>query len=53
MIVISKYLYLFWQYQETPLHIACEYGKKDVVLVLLDHGANVEAPDMVSDSSFW
>ena len=46
-------LYLFWQIQETPLHIACEKGRKDIVSVLLDHGANMEAQNKESNQIFW
>ena len=48
MIFSIVILYLLSQEQSTPLHIACENGKRDVVSVLLAHNANVEARDEVS-----
>ena len=33
----------------TPLHLACWYGQKFVVELLLEHGANVNAKDRVSE----
>ena len=45
-------MYLFEQDQWTPLHFACQYGHKDVALVLLAHNANAEAQDEVSDFGF-
>ena len=39
----------FSQWQETPLHLACYNGHKEVVLVLLAHKANVNAQTKVSD----
>ena len=34
----------------TPLHEACNYGHKRVVLLLLKHGANVNAKGMDGDT---
>ena len=33
--------------QSTPLHLACSYGQKEVVEVLLANHANIEARDVV------
>jgi ankyrin repeat protein len=35
----------------TPLHYAAEYGHVDVMKLLLDHGADIEAHAEVSDES--
>ena len=49
-IVISfLILYLFYQNQYTPLHVA---RHKDVASVLLAHNANVVAQNVVSDFGF-
>jgi len=29
--------------QWTPLHVACQYGKIEVIMALLDRGANINA----------
>ena len=34
---------------ETPLHLACEYGKIEVVECLIKHGAQMETLQYVSD----
>ena len=31
----------------TPLHLACWYGQESIVILLLEHGANVKAKDRV------
>lgn len=35
----------------TPLHVACKYQQADAVVLLLNHGARVDIPDNVSESS--
>ena len=40
-----------FQYGLTPLYIACCNGHDKVVQALLDHGAQVDVPDKVSDIS--
>ena len=35
------------QYGNTPLYWACEYGHKDVALMLIERGANVTEKDDV------
>ncbi len=37
------------QNRRTPLHIAAEKGKLDVVQLLIESGANIEAQDRVSE----
>ena len=34
------------------MHLACQYGHKDVASVLLAHNANVEAQNKVRDFGF-
>ena len=43
---IPVHMHLGW----TPLHEACVYGHTKVVLLLLKHGANVNARGMDGDS---
>ena len=43
-------LYLI-QYGKTPLYKACSNGHDKVVQVLLDHGVQVDVPDMVRNIS--
>ena len=35
----------------TPLYVACDKGHYKIVLLLLDHGVQVDIPDEVSDIS--
>ena len=39
---------MFLQDHRTPLHIAARWGDTDVVKVLLDAGADIDAKDEVS-----
>ena len=41
----------FIQWAQTPLYIACVNGHDKVVQSLLDHGVQVDIPDVVSDIS--
>ena len=36
--------------ERTPLHVASGYGKLEIVRLLLDHGANVDAMDAVGQT---
>ena len=38
---------VFLQFGYTPLHMASESGQTDVILLLLDHGANIHAKSEV------
>jgi ankyrin repeat protein len=50
--VPTKQLEIFYtlhlQNEQTPLHCAAEWGHQEVVALLLDRGANVDATDEVS-----
>ena len=37
------------QYKHTPLHLASASGHSEVITVLIAHGGNVEAQDMVNE----
>jgi len=37
-----------YQYNVTPLIVAAQYGRTEVVVALLDRGANIEAKNKVS-----
>ena len=45
------FILCFVQDAQTPLYIACSNGHNKVVQALLDHGVQVDIPDMVSDIS--
>ena len=34
-------------YERTPLHLACDYGHREVALLLLERGADIEAGDSI------
>ena len=38
-----------YQYDQTPLLVAAYVGRTEVVIALLDRGANIEAKDNVSE----
>ena len=38
----------FWQVDKTPLHFACQHGHIDIVKVLVEGGALINAVDMVN-----
>ena len=40
--------YMYWQFGKTPLHEASCYGRVDVIGLLLEKEANVNAVDNVS-----
>ena len=42
------YTVFFLQSRYTPLHVASESGRTDVVSLLLDHGANIHEESEVS-----
>ena len=41
-----------FQAKQTPLHLAAERGRRDVVLLLLQSGADVNIRDAVSHDRF-
>ena len=46
-IICFPYNYLFLQFNRTPLHQAAARGHKDVIEVLIRHGASVDVVDEV------
>ena len=49
MFIFVFFIVLLWQNGKTPLHIACEKGRKDTVSLLLDNNPNLEVMDSVSN----
>ena len=45
---ISQYLHIHWQEGYKPLYVASQDGQVEVVKLLLDRGADIEAADNVS-----
>jgi len=45
------YIFIWLRHQngKTPLHIACQFGKVEVVECLIKHGAQMETQNKVSD----
>ena len=52
VLIVMNYVYIFLHHSlqtgTTPLILASQEGHKDVVEVLLNHGAEVDHPDKVS-----
>ena len=42
-IIINVYIFIFLKEQQTPLHIASRLGNVDIVVLLLQSGAQVDA----------
>ena len=48
--IFIRYLIYIRQYGNTALHIASFNGRENIVRLLLDRGADVDAKDKVSDT---
>ena len=50
--LLILYMMTVFQYQQTPLHLACYGGDVTVVEILLDRGSDLRAQDIVSIACF-